>query len=110
MVTVSDRTDSGETALVDQATEFPTTGGGAAPSVAAILSPLVAYLIGDPPPLRVELWDGSAIGPDPSSSPAVLRVRSPDAVRRILWSPNELGLGRARPTPDASRGQRRGRH
>jgi cyclopropane-fatty-acyl-phospholipid synthase len=42
--------------------------------------------------VRVEFWDGTAIGPDHGDA---LQVRSPDAVRRILWSPGELGLARA---------------
>jgi cyclopropane-fatty-acyl-phospholipid synthase len=42
--------------------------------------------------VRVEFWDGTALGPDGGDA---LRVLSPDAVRRILWSPGELGLARA---------------
>lgn len=42
--------------------------------------------------VRVELWDGTVIGtPD---GPTV-RIRSVDALRRLLWAPGELGLGRA---------------
>jgi cyclopropane-fatty-acyl-phospholipid synthase len=41
----------------------------------------------------MEFWDGSAIGP--ADAPGVARFHSVDAIRRILWSPDELGLGRA---------------
>ena len=60
-------------------------------SVAATLSPLVDTLLGDLP-IRIEFWDGSGLGP---SGPTTLLVRSPDAIRRILWAPGELGVGRA---------------
>ena len=59
-----------------------------------MLAPVARVLLGDPLPVRLELWDGSSIGP-PDGGAGTLRLHSPDAVRRILWSPNELGLGRA---------------
>ncbi len=64
-------------------------------SVAAALGPLVTMLLGADPPIRVVFWDRSAVGPAPTDAVGTLHVRSPDAVRRVLWSPNELGLGRA---------------
>jgi cyclopropane-fatty-acyl-phospholipid synthase len=77
------------------------TGSGSAPStgtVAGVMGPFVSELL-DGVPLRFEFWDGSTLEPHPSSAvpavPAVLRVRSVDAVRRILWSPGEIGLARA---------------
>ncbi|MFP5318873.1 MAG: class I SAM-dependent methyltransferase [Acidimicrobiia bacterium] len=42
--------------------------------------------------MRVEFWDRSSQG---SAGPATIRLRSPDALRRILWAPGELGLARA---------------
>lgn len=62
-------------------------------AVADVLRPLLAGLLGDPPPLRIELWDGSALGPP--EAPGTLHVRSSDALRRLLWAPDELGLSRA---------------
>lgn len=44
-------------------------------------------------PVRVELWDGSGFGP--ADGAGTLRVRTADAVRRILWAPGELGVARA---------------
>ncbi len=38
-------------------------------------------------------FDGSRIGPE--DPPATLVIRSPDAIRRIVTAPGELGLGRA---------------
>ena len=67
---------------------------GHAVSATDVLGPIVHALLGDPPPLRIELWDGSSIGP-PDGGAGTLRVHSPDAFRRLLWSPNELGLARA---------------
>jgi cyclopropane-fatty-acyl-phospholipid synthase len=57
------------------------------------MTPLVHAVLGDDPPVRFEFWDGTALGP--SDSPGVVRVNSPNAVRRILWSPDQVGLGRA---------------
>ncbi len=62
-------------------------------SAAAALSPLVRNLLGDRIPVRFELWDGSSIGP--RDGVGTIRVCSADALRRILWAPGELGVGRA---------------
>lgn len=43
-------------------------------------------------PVRVRAWDGSESGP--ATSPVVV-LRSPRALRRLLWRPGELGLARA---------------
>ncbi len=43
-------------------------------------------------PVRLVAWDGSATGP--SNAPRLV-LRSRRAVRRLLWAPGELGLGRA---------------
>src|ERR1700722_2638970 len=65
-----------------------TPGGAVATSVA----PLPTHFFGGPPPVRFEFWDGSALGPAKGNT---VQVRSPDAVRRLFWSPSELGLARA---------------
>ncbi len=43
-------------------------------------------------PLRLRGWDGSLTGPPGAP---VLAVRSRHALRRLAWSPGQLGLGRA---------------
>nr|WP_246290427.1 cyclopropane-fatty-acyl-phospholipid synthase family protein [Nocardioides marinus] len=47
-------------------------------------------------PVRLRCWDGSEFVPpgDPAASP-VVELRSPDAVRRLLWHPGELGAAQA---------------
>jgi cyclopropane-fatty-acyl-phospholipid synthase len=67
-------------------------------TVAGALQPLVTAILGPRLPVRIELWDGSAIGP--VHAPSALRVRSPDALRRLLWAPSERGLSRAYVTGD----------
>ena len=74
---------------------------------AEALLPLIHHICSGEPPLRVRFWDGSELGPatgtgaadpgrDPASSHgATVVISSPNAVRRILWQPNELGLARA---------------
>ena len=63
-------------------------------TVASALGPLVEALLGATPPVRIEFWDGSALGAGDAAAGSLV-VRSPDAVRRIVWSPGELGLARA---------------
>jgi cyclopropane-fatty-acyl-phospholipid synthase len=62
-------------------------------SAAVAIRPLVEAVLGPEPRVRFELWDGSTLGPADGAGP--LRIRSADAIRRLLWSPDELGLGRA---------------
>jgi cyclopropane-fatty-acyl-phospholipid synthase len=57
------------------------------------LKPLFGVLLGEPLPVGVRFWDGSRLGPD--DSPATAVVHSPNALRRLLYRPNDLGLGRA---------------
>jgi cyclopropane-fatty-acyl-phospholipid synthase len=57
------------------------------------LRPVLRSLLGEEFPLRLRGWDGSESGPPDSA--ATLVVRSPRALRRFLWRPDELGLGRA---------------
>ncbi|MFS8102923.1 cyclopropane-fatty-acyl-phospholipid synthase family protein [Lentzea alba] len=49
-------------------------------------------VLGAPLPIGIRAWDGSVAGPQDG---AVLVIRSRDALRRLVWSPNELGLARA---------------
>jgi cyclopropane-fatty-acyl-phospholipid synthase len=51
----------------------------------------VTDLFGAPLPIRLRLWDGSAAG----SGAVGVVLRSPDAVRHVLWAPGELGVARA---------------
>jgi cyclopropane-fatty-acyl-phospholipid synthase len=53
---------------------------------------LLEGMIGANPPVRIALWDGSTWGPD---TPTQIVVRSPEALRRALFRPGELGLARA---------------
>jgi cyclopropane-fatty-acyl-phospholipid synthase len=66
-------------------------------SAADALRPLILNLLDGDVPLRFEFWDGSSVEPTRTTSTlsAVIRIHSVDAIRRILWSPGEVGLGRA---------------
>ncbi|WP_045731652.1 SAM-dependent methyltransferase [Pseudarthrobacter chlorophenolicus] len=60
---------------------------------AARLAKALAIVLGTPDvPLRLKAWDGSEAGPQDAP---VLEFRSRRALRRILWSPGQLGLSRA---------------
>ena len=70
--------------------------GGRGPAdgtVAETLTPLIRSLLRHPVPVRFEFWDGSGTGP--TDGIGAITVRSVDALRRIMWSPGELGVARA---------------
>jgi cyclopropane-fatty-acyl-phospholipid synthase len=70
-------------------TERPTlTTTGIAHRLAEAARPF----IGGDLPVRLEVWDGSIAGPE--DAPRVV-LRSPDALRRLLWHPGELGAAQA---------------
>src|SRR4051794_690893 len=58
-----------------------------------MLAPLVESLVGREPVIGIRFWDGSHTGPE--GSKATIVVRSPDAIRRLLYGRSELGLARA---------------
>src|SRR5664280_1050883 len=74
--------------------ERTTPPAGAAPGgAAAALAPVLRALIGADAPVRVTFWDGSAHGPE--DAVGTLAIHTPDALRRIVWAPGELGVARA---------------
>jgi cyclopropane-fatty-acyl-phospholipid synthase len=83
---VETRTAAATATAAPAASEAPTGG------VATELAPIVERLMGGPPPLLIRCWDGSTMG---RAGGPVLHIKSPDALRRMLWAPGELGLGRA---------------
>lgn len=60
--------------------------------VAPRLAALVEPFFGGALPIRIRAWDGSVAGPE--GAPVAV-VRSRRALRRLLWSPGELGLAQA---------------
>jgi cyclopropane-fatty-acyl-phospholipid synthase len=69
-----------------------TTSSVARGGVAADLARAAAPLVGGELPVRLRAWDGSEAGPPGG---AVVELRSPDALRRLLWHPGELGAAQA---------------
>jgi len=61
-------------------------------NIADAIGPAFEGLLGTPA-VEIEFWDGSVIGS--RDGPGRLRINSIDALRRIIWSPDELGLARA---------------
>ncbi len=53
----------------------------------------LAEVFGGAEKVAVDCYDGSRVGP--ADPPATIGIRSPDALRRIVASPGELGFGRA---------------
>ncbi len=63
------------------------------PTVASRLDAALRTVLGTAgSPWRLRAWDGSQSGPPDAP---VVAVRSPTAVRRLVWAPGELGLARA---------------
>ena len=64
-----------------------------APTVAARLAGGLRTVLGTAEsPWRLRAWDGSEAG---APDAPVVAIRSPRAVRRLVWAPGELGLARA---------------
>ena len=55
------------------------------------LRPFLTELLKGEPPIQIRFWDGSSLG----SGRAAVILRSPTALRRLLYAPGELGFGRA---------------
>lgn len=76
----------------------PRRGSVGSQGAAEALAPVFDAVFGGPPPVRFEFWDGTWAGGEGRSGAAhepVVRFRSARALRRIVWAPGELGLGRA---------------
>ncbi len=59
------------------------------------LSTILEDLLGPDLPIAIRAYDGSRLGPPEDEAGATIIVRSPDALRRIVTAPGELGFGRA---------------
>ena len=68
----------------------PAGGGGGA---AEALAPVLTALVGRDARVAFRFWDGSSL--DPDDTVGTVHVHSPDAIRRIVWAPGELGISRA---------------
>lgn len=66
--------------------------GTGSQTAAEILEPLVRDIFHGTVPIRIEMWDGSTLGPETDTS---IRLHSPVALQRLMWAPGELGLARA---------------
>ena len=69
-----------------------TVGRRATEGVATRLADALRPFVRGELPVRLRAWDGSEAGP--VDAPVVL-LNSPDAVRRLLWHPGELGAAQA---------------
>ena len=76
---------------MDSGTSVP-AGTGAKGHAARLEKALGVVLGNGQVPLRLRAWDGSEAGP---AGAPVLEFRSRRALRRMLWSPGQLGLSRA---------------
>jgi cyclopropane-fatty-acyl-phospholipid synthase len=77
------------TTVLDQASAGSTHGPH---SLADELAQVALGVFGGALPVRLRAWDGSETGP--LDAPTLV-LRSPRALRRLLWHPGELGLAQA---------------
>jgi cyclopropane-fatty-acyl-phospholipid synthase len=68
------------------------TTTGTTTGIAVELAAAAAPFVGGELPVRLRAWDGSEAGP---LDAPVVELRSPDALRRLLWHPGELGAAQA---------------
>ena len=66
--------------------------GNDTPRVAGRIEGVYRDLVGTGLPVGLRAWDGSYAGPPEKP---VIELRSPAALRRLLWAPGELGLAQA---------------
>ena len=57
------------------------------------LTSLIESVLGTDLPIAIRAYDGSIVGP--SDAPATIVIKRPDALRRIVTAPGELGFARA---------------
>src|SRR5437763_16172743 len=57
------------------------------------LTSLIESVLGTDLPIALRAYDGTAVGP--SDAPATVILRTPNALRRIVTAPGELGFARA---------------
>ncbi len=60
-----------------------------------MIGPFLGALLGDHLPFAIRFWDDSVIAEPGAESKATVVVKSPLALRRILYGPDDLGFGRA---------------
>ncbi|ACU72867.1 Cyclopropane-fatty-acyl-phospholipid synthase [Catenulispora acidiphila DSM 44928] len=77
---------------IDSGRTAPLSSVAADNGVASTLSGMFLHLTGTPLPVRLRAWDDSVAGAQ--DGPEVV-LRSPAALRRLLWHPSELGLAQA---------------
>lgn len=69
-----------------------TTVSTSTPDLALRIADALVPLLRGQLPVGLRAWDGSRAGPEEGP---VLVLRSPNALRRLLWSPGELGAAQA---------------
>jgi cyclopropane-fatty-acyl-phospholipid synthase len=77
-------------AVADKRPDDPSAN---AESAATVVQPLLDAVLGGRTPIPIRFWDGSRLGP--ADGIGEIAFTSPDAMRRILWAPGELGFARA---------------
>jgi cyclopropane-fatty-acyl-phospholipid synthase len=61
-------------------------------ALATMIADVLRPVVGGELPVRLVVWDGSEAGP---AGAPVVRLNSPDAIRRLLWAPGEPGAAPA---------------
>ena len=87
-------TDVRESALEPRrTTQSDTIATAIGPTAADTAASMIDAVFQGATRVQLVFWDGSTIGPD--DGPGQIVLNSPDALRRIMWAPGELGFARA---------------
>ncbi len=87
-------TDVRESALEPRrTTQLDTIAPAIGSTAADTAASMIDAVFQGAPKVQLVFWDGSTIGPD--DGPGQIVFNSPDALRRIMWAPGELGFARA---------------
>ena len=86
-------TDSGRDAPTPDRRPPENSETGDVSTAAEQLTDMFDALFGGTPPVAIEFWDGSSVGD--AVGPGRIVIRRREALRRIVWSPDELGIARA---------------
>ena len=84
-------TDVRESALEPRRTaQLDALATAIGPTVADTAASMFEAVFQGAPKVQLVFWDGSTIGP--IDGPGQIVVNTPDALRRIMWAPGELGF------------------
>lgn len=91
-MTRQDETTGDRVATATDRSRVEDVGPSSLPCVADVIAGFVGTQFPSGLPVRLRFWDGSELGP--SEGAGTVAIHSPQLLRRLIWSPDELGIAR----------------